>query len=85
MDQRHTFADTAALTDLLTTLQKEQKYAAFLIDQNGLSRISGTIESIQNKNAPQLILSVDGISKQIILLDEIVAVNGIFRSDYSEC
>lgn len=85
MDQRQTFSDTGELLAILTNHHIQNTFLAFLIDQNGLSRINGYIESIDKINSTLSLVIAHALSRHRILLDEIVAVNGIFRSDYSEC
>lgn len=85
MDQRQTFADTRELLAILADLHMQNTSVAFLVDQNGLSRINGYIESIDKINSTLSLVIVHALSRHRILLDEIVAVKGIFRSDYSEC
>ena len=84
MDQRQTFGDLVELKTILDQLQREQTVAALLADREGLFRISGKIVSVSKEQALEnaTILFDNGTS---LKLNEIIAVNGIFRSDYSEC
>lgn len=85
MDQRQTFADTRELLTILTNLYTKRVTVALLIDQNGLSRISGFIELLGESSFTVFENHTNTASKHRILLHEVVAVNGIFHSDYSEC
>ncbi len=84
MDIRQTFASTQELSEILLTILDEGSVAALLVDDQGLTRVSGKIASIINdrSNTPVSVSLDSGIAYR---LSDIIAVNGIFRSDYSEC
>lgn len=68
--------------DLLLQLQKDKTKAAMLLDCNGLVRAEGIISEARiTDTQPYLKLQ----SRLKIVISTIVAVNGIFLSDYSEC
>ncbi|HRG51742.1 MAG TPA: hypothetical protein PLL00_02825 [Bacteroidia bacterium] len=82
MDNRTTLKTGQTFLDLLLQLQKVNTKAAMLLDCNGLVRAEGIIsEVVMNDSVPYLKLQ-SGLK---INLSTIVAVNGIFLSDYSEC
>lgn len=82
MDNRTTLKTGQSFLDLLLQLQKDNTKAAMLLDCNGLVRAEGMItEVVMNDSVPYLKLQ-SGLK---IDLSTIVAVNGIFLSDYSEC
>lgn len=82
MDSRKTLKrnDTflALLQDLLNTGEK----ASLLIDDNGMERAEGIVKVIRLDNEVPFV-QLEGSTK--IILASIVAVNGIFHPDYSEC
>ena len=84
MDKRTTFTGLHELQSLLTTLYKEKDNASLLVEDKGLTRINGIITNIESA-------STDGNSSiqlnntASISLKDIIAVNGVFRSEYTEC
>lgn len=84
MDQRQTFETNHELLTLVASIAYEKLKAFLLIDNQGLTRVEGIITSINEgdfiENARIIIDNRD-----TILLKEIIGINGIFRSDYSEC
>ena len=84
MDKREIFENLHQLRGILQRMQQQQEKASLLLDDAGLSRMEGLITSVD--------LSAD-ISKASLVLDDtttvflsqVVAVNGQFRSDYTEC
>ncbi len=84
MDKRETFDNLEKLRTILDKLRQEQQKASLLLDQEGLTRMEGLISSIDDQPDPgATVVTLNGDTK--ILLTQIVAVNGQFRSDYSEC
>lgn len=84
MDKRETFDDLQKLKTILNTLLQQQAKASFLIDNNGLTRIEGVITAIEEQ--PDLNFAAITINHtDKILLKQIIAVNGQFCSNYSEC
>jgi len=82
MDKRETFGSPQKLLAILNNLQQQQ--VSLLVDDNGLTRMEGTITAIEEEsNAANAVVTINGADK--ILLRQIIAVNGVFRSDYSEC
>jgi hypothetical protein len=80
MDKRETFDSLQKLKNILAALQQQQQHVSLLLDNEGLSRMEGIITSMDERTD---IITVN--STDTILVNHIVAVNGQFRSDYSEC
>jgi hypothetical protein len=84
MDQRQTFTDSDELFSFITRIVQQQQHASLLIDKEGLERVEGKITSIDPHN---------DVDKTVVLINdttpvsikEIIGINGLFRSDYSEC
>ena len=87
MDQRITFGTLDELKNILSDLQRTQARASLLIDRDGLTRVEGMIMSLQESNPSlgQTTFRLEGPDSAPIHLQEVIAVNGIFRSDFSEC
>ena len=84
MDKRKTFDNLLQLKNLLQTILAQKEKASFLVDNTGISRMEGLITGIEEKSSiGETIITVNQTDE--ILLKEIIAVNGQFRSDYSEC
>ncbi len=84
MDQRETFNNPEQLFELISTVYRQKQPSSFLIDNGGLERMGGTITGIEeDQNINKTKIKVAGNNE--ILLEQIIGVNGIFRSDYSEC
>ena len=88
MDQRQTFANFTELRTLLEQLQQSQHTAHLLVDSEGLERMQGLvseIETARDGSGDRAIICIKSGECSIVRLHQIIAVNGIFRSDYSEC
>ena len=84
MDQRQTFDDKQELLSFVTSISNEKIKAFLLVDKEGLTRVEGMITSVmQAGDIPDTRIIID--NGDTILLKEIIAINGLFRSDYSEC
>lgn len=84
MDQRETFSNADQLFSIVSTIYQQKQRGAFLIDAGGITRVEGEITAVE-KNA-DINKSVIRIDKSgIILFEQIIGVNGVFRSDYTEC
>ena len=84
MDKRETFENDQNLLNTLVQLQQENSKASLLVDDNGLTRMEGLITSIEENNTlPQTLIGID--DQKALTLKNIIAVNGQFRGDYSEC
>ncbi|WP_217606913.1 hypothetical protein [Chitinophaga sp. GbtcB8] len=82
MDTRETIPTGGSFYPLVAELFQQQKKAAILYDDNGVTRASGIIESIFDRDGKQWIRLDDQTE---IRIDRLYAVNGTFSSDYSEC
>lgn len=84
MDQRVTFRDEQQLLSIFSNLRHQDKLASLLIDEDGLTRKEGKISGIeQGENIGKTKITVDG--DEPFHLEQVIAVNGLFRDDYSEC
>ena len=84
MDQRQTFNDNNELLSLVTSICNEKIEAFLLIDREGLMRVEGVITSIdKHDDIENIRITISGRDR--VLLKEIIGINGLFRSDYSEC
>ena len=84
MDLRSTFQDIREVLDTITDLLQRDQKAALIIDKDGLTRVEGFVTRVDVKhNIAETEVSID--SADSFLLEQVIAVNGIFRSDYSEC
>ncbi len=83
MDQRQTFNNNNELLSFVTSLSIEKLKVSLLIDNEGLTRVEGIITSIkQSGDIENTSIIID--NSDTILLKEIIGINGLFRSDYSE-
>lgn len=83
MDQRETFSNEAELLSVISRFFEQKLLVSLLIDQQGLSRIEGYIGAIEISD--DIRKTTITVSDNKISLEEIIAANGLFRSDYSEC
>ena len=82
MDKRTTVTRGDSFLGILTKLKKDKLKASMLLDCKGLIRAEGIVSDIvSNVDQPYVILQ-SGVK---IDLSTIVAINGIFSSEYSEC
>jgi hypothetical protein len=82
MDTRITLNDEQSFFQLLKQLHTDQSKVSLLYDNNGLTRYEGMIGSIVTDSLQPSLLMQDGTE---IAVSSVVAVNGIFAPDYSEC
>lgn len=84
MDIRHTLVVHATFIPLLKQLKEAHQKASLLVDDNGLGREEGGISHIlEGEGAEDTLIHLD--NGKVIPLKSIVAVNGTFLSDYSQC
>ena len=84
MDQRQTFPNLEGLRLILNDIILKGEKASFLLDRNGLSRAEGSILSIEETQpVGDTVIKLN--NDELVYLKEIVGVNGVFRSDYTEC
>jgi hypothetical protein len=84
MDQRQVFNNSQEFLVFLEGLHSRKEKASLLVDDGGLSRWEGLITAIEVKENKELSILTFNNDQQAAL-QQILAVNGIFRSDYSEC
>jgi hypothetical protein len=82
MDIRQTLVVHATFIQMLNQLKESHHTAALLFDDQGLTREEGLISQIVEDEKGTLVQLDNG---RLIPLHSIVAVNGVFLSDYSEC
>jgi hypothetical protein len=70
--------------ELLKGFHTGQTHLHLLVDDDGLTRKEGIIRSITPAEAT-LMTKFTLDNGYSFLLNQLIAVNGIFRSDYSEC
>jgi len=84
MDQRQTFKDSDQLFAVVSEIFQQQQQASLLVDRDGLERIEGLITAIHpQNNVNEVSIMLD--NGPSVFIKEIVGINGVFRSDYSEC
>ena len=82
MDSRKTLVSSGTFIEMLSGCKDRNEKAAMLVDQEGIERREGLIkEIVTNVNEPYI--EMDNGDK--ILLNIIIALNGVFVSSYSEC
>jgi len=81
-DTRQTIPDGAGFFDQLATLLESKGTAGLLYEDSGVTRANGIITRLYKEDGRDW-LELNG--EQKIAVDTIYALNGIFRSDYSEC
>jgi hypothetical protein len=77
-DARETIPVKGNFYSILEKLYRNRETASLLYDENGINRANGRITELNEKS----LLLDSGIR---INLSGVVAVNGIFASDYTEC
>ncbi len=82
MDTRVTISDKQSFFQLLKQLYEDQKKVSLLYDNNGLTRYEGLISAILSGSSQPCLVMQDGTK---IDIPAVIAVNGIFAPDYSEC
>ena len=82
MDCRITLNAGETFLELLTTSYKSGEKVSLLIDDGGMTRMEGIINTINDGTSTPIIELAGG---EVITLDKIIAVNGVFRPEYGEC
>jgi len=82
MDTRKTIPTGGSFYPLVMELFLRREEAAILYDDNGVTRANGLIESIFEREDRQWLKLADQTE---IRIDQLLAVNGTFSADYSEC
>ena len=81
-DTRPTIPNGAGFYDQLAVLLESKGTAGLLYEDCGVTRANGIITKLYREDGREW-LELNGERK--IAVDTIYALNGIFRSDYSEC
>ena len=84
MDQRQVFNNEEELLSYVTSISKGNLKAFLLVDKEGLTRVEGVITLISERD-DIVNTSIEIDNRETVLLKEIIGINGLFRSDYSEC
>ncbi|HMR84875.1 MAG TPA: hypothetical protein PKE30_17135 [Niabella sp.] len=82
MDQRDTLQAGEKFNGLLKEALHNNEPARLLYDNNGLIRTEGLIRELNLQNEKPYMILQDG---QQIFIESIIAVNGKFRDNYTEC
>lgn len=82
MDNRITLNVDETFLEILESSFKQKEKIYLLLDEKGIARAEGFILSI-HKHPSGISIEMDDGRK--INLKDIVAINGIFRSEYGEC
>ena len=82
MDCRLTIDKKTGFLKMLQEAFASRKPVNMLLDDEGLTRANGTITSINTKENATVITLNDHTN---ISMDKLVAINGIFSDDFSEC
>ena len=81
-DTRQTIPNGAGFAEQLSALLASKETASLLYEDNGITRANGIVTRLYREDGHEW-LELDNELK--IALDSIYALNGLFRSDYSEC
>ncbi len=81
-DVRETLPVKGNFYDLILSLFQNKETANILYDNNGITRANGTIKKVSERNESPFFVLNDDLK---IDINSLIAVNGIFASDYSEC
>jgi hypothetical protein len=82
MDKRGTLSAKENFAEKLKNCHDSKEKVSMILDDGGLQRAEGIIKSIHFDAQPPFLELQDG---RKINLHTVVAVNGTFLSDYSEC
>jgi hypothetical protein len=82
MDCRITLKRGESFFDQLQILFRSGTEVSLLLDEGGIDRAGGLIKSIQTNDEEPWMELESGVK---IKLKTIIAVNGIFLTDYGEC
>lgn len=82
MDKRQTLRANETFLALLQAAKKTGEKVHLLVDDKGIERREGWIKELLTDSEPPVLLLQDGFS---VTLQQIVAVNGVFRPEYGEC
>ena len=82
MDKRGPLSANENFTEILKRCFENGEKVSMIIDDGGMERKSGMIKNIFFDAQPAYFELLDGT---IINLSTVIAINGTFLSDYSEC
>lgn len=82
MDCRVTLKKDENFVEVLKNAMIAGEEVHLLVDNNGIERVNGFVKSLNDEGN---VHSIDIEGHGIVSLSTIVAVNGTFASDYSEC
>lgn len=82
MDTRKTLSENETFLKLIQDIFNARGKVSLLVDDNGITRAEGFINEIHTDEEPPYI-ELDNALK--IAVKTIIAVNGTFLPDYSEC
>ncbi|MBB1286415.1 hypothetical protein HRH25_18680 [Flavisolibacter sp. BT320] len=82
MDKRQTLHRAETFLEQLQAAYKAGEKVHLLVDNDGIERTEGLIIDIHPNAQPPILILQNGDS---IPIQQIVAVNGIFRPEYGEC
>ncbi|MFV0606828.1 MAG: hypothetical protein ACK5NK_13415 [Niabella sp.] len=82
MDERCTLPVDGDFIGLINNLINDGAHADLIIDTNGLERASGKIVELTTDSPKPAIILDNG---QHIEISTIIAINGLFKSDYTCC
>lgn len=81
-DTRQTIPANGSFLELIMALFEQQQTASVLYEDNGVTRANGLISEIFDREGAKWFRLADGTE---IGVASLIAVNGTFSSDYSEC
>jgi hypothetical protein len=81
-DIRETLPVKGNFYDIVLSLFQMKEHANILYDNNGLTRANGHITYLKEQSESSYLMFDNELQ---ININSIVAINGIFASDYSEC
>lgn len=82
MDIRETLKANESFNHTLLVSKNNDEKISLLFDDNGLTRAEGKIKIIDLEVETPYIILMDGTK---IFIEAIIAVNGVFKDDYTEC
>jgi hypothetical protein len=82
MDKRGTLSANENFIEKIKSCYNSKEKVSMILDDGGLARAEGIIKNIHFDAQPPFIELQDGT---IVNVHTIIAINGTFLSDYSEC
>lgn len=82
MDVRKTLTVTETFYKMLQELYQEKSNVSLLYDDKGMTRAEGFIKKFEDAKEQSFIELENGL---VIYVKDIIAINGTFLSNYSEC